>query len=287
VEIMASERLKYLLTIPSFLFLSFFTLLPLLYTFYLSFTSTKIVSGSIQQFLTFSNYGRILQDDLFIHSLKVTLVFVLTGVFLEFVLGLGLGLLAHAVTRVRFLFSSVMAIPVILPYVSVGMIWRLLLNTEFGLVNSILRMIGLSKMTWLQDMNLAFVSLILCEVWHWTPFVFLILFAGIEALPKEPFQAAIVDGASRLQMFRYLTLPLLKPIIIVALLFRTMAAFRAFDAIYVLTHGGPGNATQVTSLYIYKQAFQIFDLGYASTGGLFLALVVVLFSLFYLRLQGT
>lgn len=284
---MASERLKYLLIFPSFAFLIFFTLLPLLYTFYLSFTSTRIAEGSVQQFLTLSNYGRIFQDDLFIHSLKVTLIFVSAGVFLEFIFGLGLALVAHAITRFRYLFSSVMAVPVILPYVSVGMIWRLLLNTQFGLVNSILRLIGFSKMTWLQDMNLAFVSLLLCEVWHWTPFVFLILFAGIEALPKEPFQAAIVDGASRWQMFRYLTLPLLKPIIVVALLFRTMAAFRAFDAIYVLTHGGPGNATQVTSLYIHKLAFQIFDLGYAATGGLFLALVVVLFSLFYLRLQRT
>ena len=153
-----------------------------------------------------------------------------------------------------------------LPTVVVGVIWRLMLNPNFGAINGTLQRFGINteSLTWTASPRLAFLSVIAVDVWQWTPFVFLVLLAGLQAIPQEPYEAARIDGSSSWQTFLHITLPLLKPAILIALLLRTMDLLRVFDQIFILTEGGPGFATETVSLYIYRTAFRFFDFGYAA-----------------------
>jgi len=176
-----------------------------------------------------------------------------------------------------------------LPAVVVGVVWRLMLNPNFGAVNGTLKSIGLSTdpLTWTASPKLAMVSVIMADVWQWTPFMFLILLAGLQAIPQEPYEAALIDGSTAWQTFRHITLPLLKPAILIALLLRTMDLLRVFDQIFILTEGGPGFATETVSLYIYRTAFRFSNFGYAAAMSFVLLLITNVISLAYLRLLQT
>jgi multiple sugar transport system permease protein len=154
----------------------------------------------------------------------------------------------------------------LLPPVVAAVVWRLIYNPQFGALNGTLRMMGLDTgaLTWTAGERTALASVILVDVWEWTPFLFLLLSAGLQALPQEPLEAARMDGASAWQIFRDIMLPLLKPVILLALLLRAMDLMRIFDQIFILTQGGPGFATQTMSLYIYRTAFRFFNFGYAA-----------------------
>src|SRR5437773_8019231 len=174
----------------------------------------------------------------------------------------------------------------ILPPVVAGVTWRLIYNPNFGVLNGILRLFGLDtrRWTWLADPSLALPAVILVDVWEWTPFVFLILLAGLQAIPQEPYEAARIDGANAWQTFLHITLPLLIPAILVALLLRTMDLLRIFDQIFILTQGGPGFSTETVSLYIYRTAFRFFDFGYAAAMSFVLLLLTNIVSVGYIRL---
>ena len=159
---------------------------------------------------------------------------------------------------------TIMVLPILVPAVAIGSMWRLMYNYEFGIFNQALKALGLPPQIWLGSAELAMPSVIVVDVWHWVPFVFLIMLAGLEALPVEVFEAASVDGASGWQKLRLIILPLMWPTISVALMFRTIFAFKVFDEIFLLTSGGPGTATEVVSLYIYKVFFGQNQLGYGA-----------------------
>jgi multiple sugar transport system permease protein len=205
---------------------------------------------------------------------------------LELGLGLALALLLDSQIRARWLWRSLFLLPMILPPVVVGVIWRLIYNPNFGVLNGALQLFGVdtTQLTWLADPSVALLSIILVDVWEWTPFVFLILLAGLQAIPEEPYEAARMDGSSGWQTFRHITLPLLRPAILVAVLLRTMDLLRIFDQVFILTQGGPGGVTETISLYIYKTAFRFFDFGYAAAMSLALLLVTVVLSQIYIRL---
>jgi multiple sugar transport system permease protein len=172
-----------------------------------------------------------------------------------------------------------------LPTVVVGVIWRLLLHPNFGAINGTLKQIGINteNLTWTAAPRLAFLAVIAVDVWQWTPFVFLVLLAGLQAIPQEPYEAALIDGSTRWQTFRHVTLPLLKPAILIVLLLRTMDLLRVFDQIFILTEGGPGFATEMISLYIYRTAFRFFDFGYAAAMSFVLLAVTNVVSVVYLK----
>jgi multiple sugar transport system permease protein len=173
-----------------------------------------------------------------------------------------------------------------LPPVVVGVVWRLMLNPNFGAINGTLKGVGIKTeaLTWTASPTLAFASVIMVDIWQWTPFMFLILLAGLQAIPEEPYEAALIDGSSPWQTFRHITLPLLKPAILIALLLRTMDLLRVFDQIFILTEGGPGSATETISLYIYRTAFRFSDFGYAASMSFVLLLLTNIISLLYIRL---
>jgi multiple sugar transport system permease protein len=176
-----------------------------------------------------------------------------------------------------------------LPPVVVGVIWRLMLNSNFGAVNGTLKRFGVNTeaLVWTASPKLAMASVIAADVWQWTPFVFLILLAGLQAIPQEPYEAALIDGSSRWQTFLHVTLPLLKPAILIALLLRTMDLLRVFDQIFILTEGGPAFATETASLYIYRTAFRFSNFGYAAAMSFVLLALTNVISVGYIRLLQT
>jgi multiple sugar transport system permease protein len=159
-------------------------------------------------------------------------------------------------------------------------------NPNFGTINGVLRQLGVNteQLTWTASPRLALAAVIAVDVWQWTPFVFLVLLAGLQAIPQEPYEAARVDGSSSWQTFRHVTLPLLKPAILIVLLLRTMDLLRVFDQIFILTEGGPGFATETVSLYIYRAAFRFTDFGYAAAMSFVLLIITNLISTIYIRL---
>jgi len=199
---------------------------------------------------------------------------------------LGLAVLLDRPLRGRSLFRSALLIPMMLPPVVVGVVWRLMLNADFGAINGTLKGAGANtdSLTWTASPVLALASVIAVDIWQWTPFMFLVLLAGLQAIPQEPYEAALIDGSSAWQTFRYVTLPLLKPAILIALLLRTMDLLRVFDQIFILTEGGPGFATETVSLYIYRTAFRFFDFGYAAAMSFVLLVLTNIISVSYIRL---
>lgn len=235
------------------------------------------------------NFTRLLSDNFFWTAMGHTFVYSTAALTCEFLLGLGLALLLNNQIRGRGFFRASLLVPMMLPTVVVGVVWRLMLNPNFGAVNGTVKQFGIDteSLTWTASPKLAMLSVIAVDVWQWTPFVFLVLLAGLQAIPQEPYEAALIDGSSRWQTFRHVTLPLLKPAILIVLLLRTMDLLRVFDQIFILTEGGPGFATETISLYIYRTAFRFFDFGYAAAMSFVLLALTNVISVLYIRLlQG-
>lgn len=273
------RALPYLLITPAIVVLLLLTVYPLVY-------AIKISLQTADGAWTTRHFSRLVEDHFFRAALWQTLVYAAVALVGEFVLGLGLALLLDSQLRARNLFRSLLLIPMMLPSVVVAVIWRLLYNPQFGAINGTLVRWGIdtSNFTWIADPTWALPSVILVDIWQWTPFMFLVLLAGLQAIPQEPYEAAMMDGASAWQTFWHITWPLLKPAVLVAVLLRTMDLLRVFDQIFILTQGGPGFATETVSLYIYKTAFRFFDIGYAAVMSFVLLMVTTILSLGAIRL---
>jgi multiple sugar transport system permease protein len=180
-----------------------------------------------------------------------------------------------------------MLVPMLVPPIVAAVIWRLMFNPQFGVINGTLRMLGVdtATLTWTSGETWALASVILVDIWEWTPFIFLVLSAGLQAIPPDPVEAARLDGANTWQVFRDVKLPLLKPAIALAVMLRAMDLVRIFDQIWILTQGGPGYATETVSLYIYRNAFRFFNFGYAAAMSFFVLLATILFARGVLRLM--
>lgn len=273
------RALPYLLLAPAVLVLLLLTIYPLVY-------AVKVSLQTPAGAWTLAHFARLFEDRFFAVALWQTFVYTAAALAAEFGLGLGLALLLDSQIRARHLFRALLLIPMMLPPVVVAVIWRLLYNPNFGAINGTLVSWGIdtSGLTWIASPALALPSVIMVDVWQWTPFMFLILLAGLQAIPQEPYEAAMMDGSSAWQTFRHITWPLLKPAILIALLLRTMDLLRIFDQIFILTQGGPGFATETISLYIYKTAFRFFDFGYAAAMSFVLLILTNIVSLGYIRL---
>ena len=233
----------------------------------------------IWTFTPLRNLELLRADEVVPPALRNTVLFVVAAVAIEMVLGLALALLVAGVSRGKGLVRTVMILPILVPPVAIGSVWKLMYNYDFGIFNQALIALGLSPANWLGSTSLALWSVVLVDVWHWVPFVFLILFAAVEALPIDVLEAARVDGATKWQLVRKVMLPLLKPAIVVALLFRTILAFKVFDEVYLLTSGGPGTSTELVTLHLYKVFFEQNQLGYGALLSLALIAAILAFLL--------
>lgn len=258
---------------------------PVIYALYLSFRDYNLARPNQDTFAGLSNYASLLGDSLVQRAFLTTLGFVVVSVALSLVLGMALALLVNSVTTGKRLFRTIFFMPMLLAPAVVGIMWRFLLNDQAGPVTWLLQLV-VPDIGPLSDPSLALVSVTLVDVWTWTPFVFLVLLAGLEAAPAEPIEAAQVDGANAWQAFRHVTLPSLVPLISIAVLFRVTWSFRAFDHIYTMTQGGPGNATEVLALSVYRSAFTGLDIGLASALSIVMFLLMLIFAATVLRRQS-
>lgn len=239
--------------------------------------------GRPATFVGLQNYRNLVSDLGFLNSLGTTVIYTVVATGAEFSLGMVLAILLKDEVPLQGILRSVLIIPMIIAPVVVGIVWRLLYSTDVGLLNFALQLLTQQPISVLSSPTLALPALILVDIWEWTPFMFLILLAGIHSLPLEPFEAAEIDGASPWQIFSHLTLPMLRPVIIVAVLIRGLDAFTVFDQVFVLTQGGPGTTTEVATLLIYKTAFRFSQIGYASSMAIALTFLLVALSGLVLR----
>ena len=275
-------RLAFWLLAPALLFVAALGAFPVISQFALSFADFNLKFPEERGLAGVGNYTRLLSDAVFWSDLWHTTYFTVVSVGLEVTLGLGAALLLNRVIRGRTAMNSALIVPWALPTVVAATMWSLLLNDRVGLVNSVLERVGLMRepIVWLGP-KLAMVSVIAADVWKTTPFVAIILLAGLKSIPQQYYEAAALDGAGKWAVFRSITLPLLKPFIAVAILFRTMDAFRIFDLVWVLTGGASG--TETLSVYIYRVLFRYADLGYGSTMTVALFAIIFALSLILIR----
>jgi len=280
---MSDRWFSILLIAPAMLVILVFALLPLAYALDVSFRFADLTRGRIGDFVGLDNYRTVLHDSAFWSSVWVTLKFTLTAVTLEMVLGIAIAFLIHGATVGKGVIRSLMILPLATSAAVTGLFWRYLYDPQFGLINYFLGLIGLPEPNWLGDYTIALWSVILFDVWQWTPFVALIALAGLQSLPKEPFEAAELDGASTLRVLRTLTFPMLKPVLFLVLVLRTIDSVRLYDAVAVLTRGGPGTVTETMTFYLYRTGLKLFRMDYASTMAIFFLYAMLVASLYALR----
>jgi len=249
---------------------------PLLYALDVSVRNYQLLIPVPPQFIGLENYARILSDPLFWSSLKVTLWFIAGVVFLQLPASLGLALLFDSLPRWAGIGVTILLVPTIIAPSVVGFQWAQIYNYQFGPLNYLLGLAGLGHPVWTASPTLALPSLVAIDFWEWTPFMVLLLFAGLRSLPADILEAARVDGSSYPKIFLRIMLPLLRPVIGIALVLRVLMSFKTFDIIYILTAGGPGAATENLAYYTYIQGFRYFNLGYASALAIIQLIVVAI-----------
>jgi multiple sugar transport system permease protein len=275
--------LPYLLLAPAVLLVLAVVVYPLISGVQ---TSTKFYRfGSAISNVGFDQYRQALDDPLFTGALWTTLKFVTAAVAIETLLGLGLALLCLRELPFIRAMRLVLIVPMVVTPVVVGIVFRLIYASDVGLFSSVSGLFGGGSVGILDSESRAFWGLVLLDVWEWTPLIFLILLAGLQSLPQEPFEAARVDGAGVWRTFVDHTLPMLTPVLVVAIVLRTIDAFTTFDQVYVLTHGGPGTATQLISIYGYDTFFRFQQYGYAAAMLLMVALIVLACAFLAVRLM--
>jgi len=283
---MIRQKEKYLpvvLILPAIIMMYSIIMYPLVYSVYISFTSFNVQTPEKTAFVGLGNYVEAFNDPELWNAIKNTFIYVSTAVGVELSIGLGLALLFLRERKERSAIRTILIMPMTLTPVVAGLIWRILLTPEVGALNYYQSQVGLSYIAWLYDPSYALITTILVDIWQWTPFVFLVLSAALSSLPSEPFEAAKLDGASRLQIFRHVTLPLLRSALLVVLLFRIIESFKVYDTIYMLTRGGPGIATENLSYFIYRIGFLYFRMGYAAALSQIMLLIVTFVTLLLIR----
>lgn len=250
-------------------------LIPVLYTVWLSVTDQDI-AGNNTGFVGFEHYVEMFQSGEFWNSLGVTLMLFIVCLTVQTVLGLGLGYLLSRDVPGRAVFQGLMLIPAITASVAVALVWMLIYDPTLGAANQILQAVGLDPVVWLGSREMAPWSIAIVDIWQWTPFMALIIAAGIRSLPSEPFEAASIDGAGPIKKALFVGLPLLRSVILVAMLLRTVDLIRFFDTIYIMTQGGPVNATNTLNVYGYRAAFIDQEPSYAAALQLSLFVLVIL-----------
>jgi multiple sugar transport system permease protein len=276
----SSSLFRYASLLPALVVLAVLTVYPVANLLRMSVSTIEFVQGAdVWRWTPMRNLAMLAGDEMLRPALSNTLVFVIVSVAAEMVLGLALALVVAELGRGKGWVRTALILPILVPPVAIGSIWKLMYNYDFGIFNQTLIALGAPPVNWLGSPSLALMSVILVDVWHWVPFVFLILFAAVEGLPGDVLEAARIDGASRWQLIRRVQIPLLRPAIVVALLFRSILAFKVFDEVYLLTSGGPGTATELVNLHLYKVFFEQNQLGYGALLSLAIIAAIVAFLL--------
>lgn len=277
------RRFGWLMASPTLGLLFLVILFPVIWAFFTSLYDYTLIKPNFDTFTGSGNFINAAEDGEFRHSLWLTAFFVIAVVLLEFVLGFLVALALNKVERFKAIYYVILLCPLLMNPVIVGLIWRMLLHPNLGIVNYLLSVVWIAPVNWLGSTSVAIWTIILVDIWHQVSFMIVLLLAGLSALPKEPYEAARVDGASPLQCFWRITLPLMRPVIVVTLLIRLIFAVKTYDLIYIMTRGGPGVATDFISYFIYRTAFVSLNIGEASAMSIILLGIILALTLYLYR----
>ena len=279
------ERNKFiiLMLMPATILLVGLTLFPFIVSLILSFTDYSLLRPGQTKFIFLDNYIELMKTDEFWIALRVTVVFTVLAVLVQVVLGVVFATLLHNENTNISLLRTLYLLPLAITPIAATFTFRLMFNPSLGVLNYFMKLLGLEPQAWLASPNTAMLSLIIVDTWQWTPFILLICLGGLASLPSEPFEAAKVDGASSWQIFIKITVPMLYPFIGLALLFRSIDAFKTFDIIYVLTSGGPGILTRTLNLYAFKHGIEYLSMGYAGSIAIVMLIITIVVAQIFLR----
>lgn len=261
-------------TLPAAAVVFVLMVFPVFYTVYMSLHSWFASSLTAPEFIGLQNFQRaFIQDERFRNAIWLTLYFTALATALQMILGVSLALLLNRPFRGKGFFRSIFLLPMVATPVAIALVWMMMYNPTLGVMNYLVGLVGLGPYKWVSDVRFVIPALAVVDTWEWTPLITLISLAGLATLPLEPYESALIDGATPAQMFWRITLPLLRPTIMVALLFRSIDCLKTFDIIYVMTAGGPGFASETLNVYTFQVGLFYFHIGYASS------LLVILFAL--------
>lgn len=271
--------------LPALIVLVLVLAVPLCYDLLVSLFDKSLKYDGLGNFVGLQNYIDDLKNDNFTGSIATTWKFTIGVVCLEFIFGLIIALALNSIRRGKNLMFTIIIIPMMITPIAVGLTWRLMLHSQLGIVNYLLGKLGLTGISWLGDPKFALGTVMFVDIWQNIPYMVLILMAGLVTLPREPYEAAAIDGANRFQTFFRLTVPMMMPTFAVVLLLRAIMSFKTYDLIYVMTRGGPGTATEVISYTIYNQAYRYLNTGTAASMSIYLVLMIVPIAIFFLWLS--
>jgi multiple sugar transport system permease protein len=278
----ADGSAKYVLLLPALLYLLILGIFPLLFSLRLVFGAWNAGQKNIT-WVGFANIQRLMGDGRFWDSFWKTLAYVALAAGLELLLGVAVALALQNVTRGKDWMRVAFAFPMLLPPIAVSFTWKMLFDYNKGPVNYVIDNLGFERVAWLAGQQSALVSLVIVDLWQWTPFIVLAALAALESLPTELYEAATVDGASRWDLLRQITLPLVQPYLVAIVLLRAIDAFKVFDTIYILTGGGPGTATELLTFYAYVAGFRPFNMGFTATVSWAILIIMSIIFLHFLR----
>ena len=275
-----ASRKYWLFIAPATIVVGLVIVFPWIFTLWMSAHEWNVTGD--HAFVALANYKRLITDQRFLESMWRTFWFTLLATLIPIVLGVWAALVFHREFPFRGILRTVFVMPMMATPVAIALVWTMMFHPQLGVLNYLLSLVGIPPFAWVYDPATVIPTLVLVEVWHWTPLVMLIVLGGLAGLPTDPYEAALIDGASSWQMFRYITWPLILPYVMIALVIRTIDSLKVFDTIAVISQGGPGTASETLNYFLYLQAFQFYNLGYASAVVVIFFVIIIALSLLLL-----
>lgn len=276
-------RKYWLFAAPAAVVIALVIVFPWIFTLWMSAHEWKVTGDHV--LVGLDNYLKLFSDERFLDSIWRTFWFTLLATVIPIVLGVWAALVFHREFPFRGILRTIFVMPMMATPVAVALVWTMMFHPQLGVLNYLLSLVGVAPFSWVYDPATVIPTLVLVEVWHWTPLVMLIVLGGLAGLPSDPYEAALIDGASPWQMFRYITWPLILPYVMIALVIRTIDSLKVFDTIAVISQGGPGTASETLNYFLYLQAFQFYNLGYASAVVVIFFIIIIALSLMLLYLR--
>ncbi len=280
-----AKRFGYGMITPTLIVMAIMTAYPLIFTFYYSLTDYNLLKAlrNPAEFIGFGNYVKLLSTAYFRNAIWNTVRFTLLAVVFEMLIGFIMAEFVHRLSKGQRVMRTLLLIPYLLPTVTVALIWRMMLSPNYGIVNQVLTSLHLPVYNWFYDIKTAFAMLLVIDIWQSSPFVFLLLYAALQAVPMDQYEAARLDGANYFQTLFYVTIPNIKNSLALCALLRTIDSFRLFDKVNLLTGGGPANSTATITQYLYNTGIKVYEFGYASAGAIVMTLIVLVLASVYIK----
>lgn len=279
------KNIKYIFPLPALLFVILLMVFPVCYTFFLSFTDWSLTSGNPLKVVFLESYFEVLKEPRFLAALGRTFYFTFGSVIIEMILGTAIALLLDNSFKGKGLVKTFLLLPLVATPVAVGIVWNLFYDPTIGILNFVLSKLGLPQSGWVSDAKTVMASLIIVDVWQWTPMITLIVMAGLAGISREPYESAMIDGANGRQILVKITLPMLMPTILTAVILRAIDALKTYDIIYAMTGGGPGYASENLNILAFKYSFEYFRMGQSSVILVILFLIVLSFSMIVMKVR--